>query len=47
MRKARSAAGNQQPQQPKMTQDQWNAKWATLKKGETMVGLDGITYTKK
>jgi hypothetical protein len=47
MGKARSAAGNQQPQQPKMTQDQWNAKWATLKKGETMVGLDGITWVKK
>lgn len=47
MGKARSAANNQQTQQPKMTQDQWNAKWATLKKGQTMVGLDGKTYTKK
>ena len=44
MGKARSAASNQQPQ---MTQDQWNTKWAALKKGQTMVGLDGITYTKK
>lgn len=47
MGKARSAANNQQTQQPKMTQDQWNNKWATLKKGQTMVGLDGVTYTKK
>jgi hypothetical protein len=47
MGKARSAANNQQTQQPKMTQEQWNTKWATLKKGETMVGLDGVTYTKK
>ena len=44
MGRARTAAANQQPQ---MTQDQWNTKWAALKKGETMVGLDGITYTKK
>lgn len=48
MGRARSAAANQQQkQQPKMTQDQWNAKWATLKKGQTMVGLDGVTYTKR
>ena len=44
MGNARSAAKNQQP---KITQDQWNTKWAALKKGETMVGLDGVTYTKK
>ena len=44
MGKARSAAKNQQPE---MTQDQWNTKWKALKKGETMVGLDGVTYTKK
>jgi hypothetical protein len=44
MGKARSAAKTQQPQ---MTQDQWNTKWASLKKGQTMVGLDGVTYTKK
>ena len=48
MGKARSASNNQQQtQQPKMTQDQWNTKWAALKKGQTMVGLDGVTYTKK
>ena len=47
MGKARSAAGNQPQAQANMTQDQWNAKWATLKKGQTMVGLDGVTYTKK
>ena len=41
---ARVAIKNQQPQ---MTQDQWNTKWASLKKGQTMVGLDGVTYTKK
>jgi len=30
-----------------MTPAQWNKKWATLKSGESMVGLDGKTYTKK
>jgi hypothetical protein len=30
-----------------MTPDQWNAKWATLKKGQKMVGPDGKTYTKQ
>ena len=29
-----------------MSQAQWNAKWATLSSGESMVGLDGITYVK-
>ena len=43
--KAREAA-NQKPKQ-QMTQEQWNAEWAKLKKGQTMVGLDGVTYTKK
>jgi hypothetical protein len=31
----------------KMTPEQWNAKWASLKKGESMIGLDGRPYTKK
>lgn len=30
-----------------MTPDQWTDKWATLKKGQKMVGLDGKTYTKQ
>jgi hypothetical protein len=30
-----------------MTPEQWNTKWANLKKGEKMVGLDGKTYTKQ
>lgn len=30
-----------------MTPDQWATKWSTLKKGQTMVGLDGKTYTKQ
>jgi hypothetical protein len=30
-----------------MTPEQWNNKWATLKKGQKMVGLDGKTYTKQ
>lgn len=47
MNKARAAANNQNNSQPQMTQEEWNAKWATLKKGQTMVGLDGVTYTKK
>ncbi len=29
------------------TQESWNAEWAKLKKGQTMVGLDGNTYTKQ
>jgi len=28
------------------TQAQWNAEWSRLKKGESMIGLDGKTYTK-
>jgi len=28
------------------TQSQWNAEWSKLKKGESMIGLDGKTYTK-
>ena len=28
-------------------QNDWNAQWSKLKKGESMVGLDGITYKKK
>lgn len=31
----------------KQTQAEWNAAWSKLKKGETMVGLNGVTYTKK
>jgi hypothetical protein len=30
----------------KLSPKQWNEKWATLKKGEKLVGLDGKTYTK-
>tara|TARA_R110000822_G_scaffold267725_1_gene391214 strand:- start:2539 stop:4593 length:2055 start_codon:yes stop_codon:yes gene_type:complete len=30
-----------------MTQTEWDATWKKLKKGESMVGLDGITYTKQ
>jgi hypothetical protein len=44
MSKARAAAKQQQPQ---MSQAQWDSEWAKLKKGETMVGLDGITWVKK
>jgi len=44
--KARVAAKT--PAQPaKITQDEFNAKWAKLKKGDTLVGPDGKTYTKK
>lgn len=38
---------NTQSTKPKMTPAQWNAAWSKLKKGQTMVGLDGITYTKQ
>jgi hypothetical protein len=39
----------EQPKQqpPKMTANEWNKKWGELKKGQTLVGLDGKTYTKK
>ncbi len=30
-----------------ISHEDWSSKWAKLKKGETMVGLDGKTYTKK
>lgn len=29
------------------SQDSWNKKWASLKSGQKLVGLDGVTYTKK
>lgn len=29
-----------------LTKEEWNAEWANLKAGETIVGLDGKTYTK-
>lgn len=31
----------------KLTEKEWNVKWSNLKKGDSMVGLDGKTYTKK
>jgi hypothetical protein len=40
----RLAAGGSTGQ---MTQEQWNAEWAKLNPGESMVGLDGKTYTKQ
>jgi hypothetical protein len=44
--KARVAAKT--PAQPaKITQDDFNTKWAKLKPGQTLVGPDGKTYTKK
>lgn len=38
---AKSKTTQKQP-----SQSEWNAKWSKLKKGQTMVGLDGNTYTK-
>jgi hypothetical protein len=46
MNKARNAAGTPAAT-PTITQDEFNAKWQTLKKGEKLVGPDGKTYTKK
>lgn len=46
MNKARTAAGVQQPA-AKMTQAEFNAQWAKLKPGQTLIGPDGKTYTKK
>jgi len=31
----------------KITPEKFDTKWATLKKGESLVGPDGVTYTKK
>lgn len=31
----------------KLSPSEWSNKWSALKKGESMVGLDGKTYTKK
>lgn len=33
--------------QAKLTPQEWDAKWAALPKGGTLVGLDGKTYTKQ
>lgn len=44
--KARVAAKTPAPA-AKITQDEFNAQWAKLKKGQTLVGPDGKTYTKK
>jgi hypothetical protein len=30
-----------------LSQEEWNKKWSSLKSGESMIGLDGKTYTKK
>jgi len=32
---------------PKMSESEWNTSWGKLKKGQSMVGLDGKTYIKK
>lgn len=34
-------------ERPKMTQEEFNKKWASLKPGQSAVGLDGKTYIKK
>jgi hypothetical protein len=45
---AKARVASKTPAQPaKITQDEFNAKWAKLKKGDTLVGPDGKTYTKK
>jgi hypothetical protein len=38
---------NDVKKESKMTPAQWNDSWSKLKAGQTMVGLDGKTYTKK
>jgi hypothetical protein len=43
--KANAQGGTVKPA-PKQTEAQWNDAWSKLKKGQTMVGLNGITYTK-
>ena len=37
----------QAQKQPEMTMEKWGAAWAKLKKGDSMVGLDGKVYIKK
>lgn len=45
---SKSRTADKIPEQPaKITQADFNAKWAKLKKGEKLVGPDGKTYTKK
>lgn len=39
--------GSEKESAPKMSQSEWNKQWANLKKGQSMKGLDGKTYTKK
>lgn len=40
-------AMKQKVEPAKQTQSEWNAAWAKLKSGESMIGLDGKTYKKK
>jgi hypothetical protein len=45
---AKARVASKTPAQPaKITQADFNAKWVKLKKGDTLVGPDGKTYTKK
>jgi hypothetical protein len=46
-REAAKKDNQQAAPQTKMTPTQWNDSWTKLKVGQTMVGLDGKTYTKK
>lgn len=44
-RKDKNVGGGSTPK--KITQAEFNQKWATLKPGQTLVGADGVTYKKK
>jgi len=47
MPKGGSSTGSASGAQKAVTGQEFNAKWATLKKGESIIGPDGKTYTKK
>lgn len=38
--------GKKSENKPSITPEQWNKEWAKLKKGQSLVGLDGKTYIK-
>jgi hypothetical protein len=42
-----SQSGSEKKKETKLSPDEWSKKWASLKKGDKLVGLDGKTYTKK
>ena len=44
---AQQQGGEKAKNDSELSASEWNSKWQSLKSGESMVGLDGKTYTKK